>query len=288
MTNAKTRPPANQLFKNRWHGKLVCVGLDSNYRKIPGYRPLGSQLDLQLGFNMRIVQETNSLVAAYKLNLAFYLARGEEGVKELRRTIAYIHEVDATIPVILDAKWADIGSTNEGYVEFAFDRLNVDAVTLNPYLGFEALQPFFDRQDKFFFVLCRTSNQGAGEFQDILDAEGRPLYQTVARRVREHWDKASHIGLVVGATYPEELRQVRQIVGNFPLLIPGIGKQGGDLQETLLNGVDPLDPQVLINSSREVIFASNDPDTFAKAAGAATLDLDKKIRAITKQIRSSP
>src|SRR3989338_440422 len=227
-----------ELLQARWdEGKFVCVGLDSELGKIPKSVRMNDDVRTTIyGFNASIVSQTKDLVCAYKINIAFYEAHGVEGIEALRGTIVDIHSKAPYVPVILDAKRADIGNTNAGYVQMAFDYLGVDAITVHPYLGQEALQPFLDRADKGIFVLCRTSNPGAGEFQDLKIHTDRvigevPLYQYVASRVANWWNKNNNCGLVVGATYPDELRQVRRIVGDMPILIPGIGAQGGDLEK---------------------------------------------------------
>lgn len=286
-----------ELLEARWaSGKFVCVGLDSDLTKIPEAAQVSDpdHPDAFLGldaestiveFNEAIVDETADLVCAYKPNAAFYEADGDAGLRALRRTIEHIHEVAPQVPVILDAKRADIGNTNNGYVEMAFDFLQADAITVHPYLGAEALQPFIDHVDKGIFVLCRTSNPGAEEFQDLQLhlAGGRfkawdtpKLYEYVAVRVADYWNTNGNCGLVVGATYPEELRRVRELVGDMPILIPGVGAQGGDLEATVQAGKDSRGRGMIINSSRGVIFASSGPD-FAEAARREVLNLQEMI-----------
>ncbi|PIZ02516.1 orotidine-5'-phosphate decarboxylase [Candidatus Gottesmanbacteria bacterium CG_4_10_14_0_8_um_filter_37_24] len=221
------------------------------------------------------------MVCAYKPNSAFYEAQGEEGIRQLKQTVYFVKENYPKIPVILDAKRADIGNTNEGYVKFAFDHLGADAITLHPYLGKDALKPFLERRDKGLFILCRTSNSGAGEFQD-LEIDGKPLYQVIAAKVAKDWNYNGNCGLVVGATYPKELDIVRHIVGNIPILIPGIGAQGGDLEKTVQAGVDKTGLNALINSSRGIIFASTGVN-FAEKAREEALKLKNLIN---KQRRS--
>lgn len=273
-----------QMLEKKWgEGKSVCVGLDSEYAKLPPIRPPMDDgfYGRALPFNTAIVEATKDLVLAYKPNLAFYIAHGDQGIKTLRRTCNIIRDIAPDVPVILDAKFADIGNTNAGYVQFAFEYLGADAVTVNPYLGREALQPFLDYKDKGIIVLCRTSNKGAGEFQDLVsDAPGgagyRKLYQQVASRVLEDWNKNGNCGLVVGATCPEELAEVRYGVGDMPILIPGIGAQGGDVEATVKAGKDSRGKGMIINSSRGIIFASNGPD-FAEAARRETEKLHNLI-----------
>ena len=255
----------NNIVKK--NNSLVSVGLDSEITKIPEYIRNGEHP--QSTFNKAIIDATHDLVCAYKPNTAFYEARGKAGIEALKMTCDYIKEKYPKIPIILDAKRADIGSTNEGYVKFAYDYLGADAITLHPYLGKESLKQFLDREDKGLFILCRTSNPGAGEFQDLLLSksqpaealakEGTPLYQIVAQHVAKDWNYNGNCGLVVGATYPDELKIVRHIVGDgFPLLIPGVGSQGGDVEKTVKAGVDKDGLSAIINSSRGIIFASAD------------------------------
>ncbi len=277
------------LLEKLWaRGLFVCVGLDTRMDRIPGHQiKLIPEKDLDGGqdntdventifaYNCAIVDATHDLVCAYKPNVAFYEAEGEAGIRALRRTIQYIHAVAPDVPVILDAKRADIGSTNEGYVRAAFDELGADAITVHPYLGAEAMRPFLDRADKGVIVLCRTSNPGAGEFQDLL-VSGKPLYRAVARQVTDEWNSNGNCAVVVGATYPEELAMVRAVVGDMPILIPGIGAQGGDVEKTVRAGQDERGMGMIINSSRGVIFASSGED-FAKAARAEVGRLNNLI-----------
>src|SRR3989344_3679945 len=219
---------------------LVCVGLDSEYEKLEGVS--------QFEFNKKIIEATHEHVASYKLNIAFYEARGDQGLRELKMTMDYLREKHPDIFTICDAKRGDIGNTNNGYIQEILDWLGFDAMTLHPYMGRESLQPFLARKDKFFFVLCRTSNPGAGEFQD-------EMYLKVAEHVAT-WGE--NCGLVVGATYPEEMKQIRALVGDMTLLVPGIGAQGGSIEETVTNGLDSKKKGLVINSSRGIIF-SDDP-----------------------------
>lgn len=259
------------LLETQWsHGRFLCVGLDTELSKVPSYarhyNSLG-ELDIAatiFAFNRAIIESTHDLVCAYKPNTAFYEAYRTEGMMALQQTITFIQESFPDIPVILDAKRADIGNTNNGYVTAAFDVLKADAITLHPYLGQEALQPFLDCAEKGIIILCKTSNPGSGEFQN-LSIDGEPLYQRVARHVTQDWNKNENCSLVVGATYPEELRAVRDIVGSMPLLIPGIGAQGGSLEQTVVAAKDANGKGMMINSSRGIIFASAEKD-FAEAS----------------------
>src|SRR5579863_9196661 len=202
---------------------FVCVGLDSDFPQLPASLKQGKTVEEALySFNREIIDATHDLVCAYKPNAAFYEAQGIGGLRALITTVQYIKEAYPHIPVILDAKRADIGSTNLGYVQAAFDIIGVDAITVHPYLGKEALAPFLARAEKGIIVLAKTSNPGAGEFQDLLVGPARePLYQVVARHVAEQWNANGNCGIVIGATYPEDLQQARAIVGDMPILIPG-------------------------------------------------------------------
>ncbi|MEI8174863.1 MAG: orotidine-5'-phosphate decarboxylase [bacterium] len=198
---------------------LLCVGLDSDIAKIP-QRFLNMEFP-QFEFNKWIIEETHEYTSAYKPNSAFYEARGDKGIKELKMTMDYLREFYPDIVTILDAKRGDIGNTNNGYVQFIFDWLNFDAVTIYPYLGLEAVQPFLNRIDKTVIILCRTSNPGAKDFQD-LKIDDKPLWQIVAEKISKEWNKNKNCMLVVGATYPEEMKKIREIVGGITFLVPGI------------------------------------------------------------------
>lgn len=257
------------------NNSLVCVGLDSDMKKLPKH--LASEKYPQFSFNQAIIDVTHDLVCAYKPNSAFYEARGAKGIEELKMTCDYLHKRYPEIPIILDAKRGDIGSTNEGYVTYAFDYLGVDAITLHPYLGREALQPFFDRKDKGCIILCKISNSGAGEVQD-LPVEGKPLYQTIAQKVVSEWNTHGNCMLVIGAPYPEELTIVRRIVGDMIILVPGIGTQGGNLEKTVKAGINSKGAGMIINASRSVIFASSGID-FAQKAQLEAVQLRLAINA---------
>src|SRR3989344_5720374 len=218
-----------ELLEARWdEGKFLCVGLDSELEKIPESLRKGTTREILLNFNRAIIDATKDIICAYKPNSAFYEAHGDKGFAALRETAQYILERAPDVPIILDAKRADIGNTNNGYVDSIFRHLQMDAVTVQPYLGSEALKPFLEQKNKGIFVLCRTSNPGAGELQDLM-IDGVPLYEKVARLVAEKWNTNGNCGVVVGATYPEALREIRAIIGNMPILIPGVGAQGGDV-----------------------------------------------------------
>lgn len=272
-------------LEQRWsRGNFVCVGLDSEFSQIP--QSLKNRIpstgltkteETILEFNQGIIDATHDLVCAYKPNAAFYEAEGDQGERALVRTIRYIKYNYPDIPVILDAKRADIGNTNLGYIRAAFDRMSADAITVSPYLGKEALKPFLDRKDKGIIVLVRTSNPGAGEFQDLPVGDTKdPLYQVVARNVADYWNDNGNCAIVVGATYPQELSEVRKIVGDMPILLPGIGAQGGEVEATVKAGKDSRNMGMIINSSRGIIFASSRKD-YAQAARDATQKLHDQI-----------
>lgn len=289
-----------ELLEAQWsRGKFVCVGLDPDVLEIPTAHILYSKyMDAGLlirTFNRAIVDATLEIVGTYKLNSAFYEAYGDAGWIALRDTIAYIHKVASNVPVILDVKRGDIGKSNAGYVKAAFDYFQANAVTVSPYLGAEALKPFLAQTEKGIIVLCRTSNPGAGEFQDLeirprtwtqelqnifANKMVMPLYQYVAFQVATNWNKNGNCALVVGATYPEELREVRSIVGDMPILIPGIGAQSGDLKKAVIAGKDSRGKGVMFNSSSGIIFASKGAD-FAEAARRET----EKLRDLINQYR---
>ena len=277
-----------QQIRARWtgNGTLLCIGLDPEFDRLPlsiqraqttvlalESDRMGSQVEGAIfTFNQAIVDATADLVCAFKPNAAFYEAHGPAGWRALIRTIAYIHGRYPGIPVILDAKRGDIGSTSQAYARAAFDICEADAITLHPYLGEEALQPFLDRAEKGCFILCRTSNPGSDEFQDLhvrRDDKSRggdePLFARVAQQVARRWNRHGNCALVVGATYPDELRQVRSIVDSLPILVPGIGAQGGDLEATLRAGMDSRGLGLIVSVSRSVLYASSGPD-YAEAA----------------------
>jgi len=243
------------------NNSLLCVGLDPDESKLPASQKSYFE------FNKAVIDATAGAVCAFKPNSAFYEAKGAAGIEELKRTCDYLRENYPDLPIILDFKNGDIGNTNNYYAQFAFDYLGVDAITIQPYQGKTALQPFLDHKDKGIIVLCRMSNEGSGEFQD-LEVNGKKLYQQVAENVARDWNANGNCLLVVGATYPDELKQVRAIVGDMTLLVPGVGAQGGDIEATLKSGLNPDGKGLVINSSRAILYASNGDD-FAQAAGTA-------------------
>ncbi len=258
----------NTIKKNN---SLLCIGLDSDIDKLPKH--LLKTSDPIFEFNKAIIDNTNDLVCAYKPNIAFYSSQGKLGLESLLKTIEYIKKFN--IPIILDAKRGDVGSTSTHYAKEVFDILKADAVTVNPYLGFDSIEPFLQREDKGIIVLCKTSNPGANDFQD-LKMDNEPLYVKVAKKVVE-WDKKyKNLLMVVGATYPEELKKIREIAKDMFFLIPGIGMQGGDLENTLKNGLTKEKSGLIISVSRSIIFASNDLD-FAEAATTEAQKIKEEI-----------
>ncbi|WP_430387947.1 orotidine-5'-phosphate decarboxylase [Dyella sp. 20L07] len=250
---------------------LVCVGLDPEPAKFPAH--LHGDADAVFTFCRDIVDATADVVCSYKPQIAHFAALRVEDA--LERLIAHIHAKHPGVPVILDAKRGDIGSTAQHYVTEAFDRYGADAVTLNPYLGRDSIQPFLDRADKGVILLCRTSNPGGADFQ-ALDCSGEPLYLRVAETIARDWNSNGNCALVTGATWPEELGKVRAVVGDMPLLVPGIGAQGGDVEAVLKHGRSANGTGLMISSSRAILYASNGGD-FALAARAAAQDLRDTI-----------
>jgi orotidine-5'-phosphate decarboxylase len=261
------------------NNSLVCVGLDTDPARVPDH--LKGSPDAVFAFNKAIIDATRDLVCAYKPNTAFYEATGLDGLRQLEMTMRYIRETAPGVVTVLDAKRADIGSTNEGYVSFAYEWLGADSITLHPYLGKEALEPFLAREDKAAIILCHTSNPGAGEFQE-LHTEGEDLYMRVARAVAGSWNKRNNCMLVLGATYPEQLARVRHAVGDMTMLVPGIGAQGGDVEKTVRAGLNSRNAGIMINSTRAIIYASPGED-FADRAREETQTLRDEIN----RVRSS-
>lgn len=233
---------------------LVCVGMDSEFDKLPEeFKKLDNP---QFEFNKKIIKETNEFVASYKLNIAFYEARGDKGIRELKMTTDYLRKNYPDIFLVCDSKRGDIGNTNRGYIDFILDWLGFDAMTISPYLGGESLKPFLEREDKGIIVLCRTSNPGAGELQDLV-FNGKPLWQIVAEKVSREWNKNNNCILVVGATCPEEMKKIREVVGDMTFLIPGIGAQGGVVEAVVKAGIDSKRKGMIIHSARGIIFSQN-------------------------------
>jgi orotidine-5'-phosphate decarboxylase len=259
----------------RKNKSLVCVGLDPD----PALMPPDVKL---LDFNRAIIEATADLVCAYKPNLAFYEALGSEGMSALKETVKLVPQ---GIPVIADAKRSDIGNTARAYARALFDYFGFDASTVNPLLGHDAVQPFLDYKDKGVIILCRTSNAGSVDFQSLMceTPDGlKPLFEIIARKAYE-WNQAGNVGLVVGATYPEELKMIRGNYPDMPLLIPGVGAQGGDLALTVQYGADARRERTIINSSRQILYASRGKD-FAGAARGAAQKMRDEINKILEEI----
>lgn len=263
------------LAARRKNNSLLCVGLDPDPELIPGVAPLE--------FNRAIIDATSDLVCAYKPNLAFYEAMGVDGLKLLVKTLEYIPK---HIPVIADGKRGDIGNTARVYARALFTTFGFDAATVNPYLGTDCVEPFASYKDKGVFILCRTSNPGALDFQNLRGPEGAPLYELVARKALE-WNTNGNIGLVVGATYPEELRSVRELCPDMPLLIPGIGPQGGDLASAVHYGTDKNGEKAIVVAARQILYASSGKE-FATAARKAAMELRDRINELVLQARRRP
>ena len=263
----------------RWRNvnSLLCVGLDPDPARLPEHLP---RADALFRFCTEIVDATAPYACAFKPQIAYFAGQGREDV--LEEVIDYIRNAHPGIPVVLDAKRGDIGSTAEFYAREAFERYRADAVTVNPYLGFDSVTPYTQYADRGVIVLCRTSNKGGSDLQFLdVEVDGRrmPLYQHVAHLVAERWNGNGNCGLVVGATFPAELAQVRAIVGDMPLLVPGIGAQGGDVEATVKAGCSSDGAGMLISSSRAILYAGTGPE-FAAAAGAAAKATRDAINAV--------
>lgn len=272
----------SELLKYQWDNeRFLCVGLDSDFKKLPEELQKLPVAEALFRFNREIVEATAEHCGFYKPNSAFYEGYGLEGLEALIRTNAFIRENYPEHPIILDAKRADIGNTNLGYAKAAFEIFQAHALTVHPYLGREALVPFLEDKSHGFFVLCHTSNPGADEFQE-LKVNGENLYEVVAAKVNREWNTNQNCGLVMGATYPEQMAEVRKLAGELPFLIPGIGAQGGDLEQTVVNGLNRNHNGIIINASRSIIYASNKPN-FAQAAAREAMLLNDAIRGIVNR-----
>jgi len=257
-------------LRKRWQAAdtLVCVGLDPEPAKFPAR--FGGDPDAVFNFCRDIADATAEYACAFKPQIAHFAALGAEDA--LARLIAHLHAAHPGIPVILDAKRGDIGSTARHYASEAFDRYRADAVTANPYLGRDSVQPFLDRADRGVVILCRTSNPGAADLQDLPVRTGageRPLYQHIAQTIAREWNSHGNCALVVGATWPGQLREVRAIVGDMPLLVPGVGAQGGDAGAVVRNARTADGTGLMVSSSRAILYASNGDDYADAAANAA-------------------
>lgn len=231
------------------NNSLLCVGLDPDSQKLQNAKN-------QFDFNKEIIDQVSPFVCCFKPQIAFYAAAGEKGISDLKKTIDYIHTNYAGIPVLLDAKRGDVGHTSEMYAKEAFDYYEADAVTVNPYCGFDSLEPFFKRGDKGIFVICRTSNSSASDFQD-LKIGSNPLYVEVAKKIISWNEKYPNVFLEIGATWPQEIGTLRKLAPDMPFLIAGIGAQGGDLKSTLENGLTADGQGLIISSSRGIIYAQD-------------------------------
>jgi orotidine-5'-phosphate decarboxylase len=269
------------LAASRRNQSLICIGLDPEYERLPAH--VQGQADPILAFNRGIIEATADLVCAYKPNLAFYEALGPAGLTTLQETLRLI---PGYIPTIGDAKRGDTDNTSRQYARALFETYGFDAVTVNPYLGHDSLQPFLEYEEKGVLVVCRTSNPGARDLQDLLVSQGQtepaPLYEVLARQVLK-WDAKGNAGLVVGATYPEELRRIRQIALDLPILIPGVGAQGGDLASAAQYGTDSAGERAIISLSRSILYASSRHDFAERAAEVA-----HTVRDTANQARTQP
>ncbi|KAI5914188.1 orotidine-5'-phosphate decarboxylase [Thauera sp. 2A1] len=260
---------------------LLCVGLDPDPARFPAH--LQGRQDAIFEFCKAIVDATADLVCCFKPQIAYFAARGAED--QLEALIEHIHAKHPAIPVILDAKRGDIGSTAEQYAIEAFERFKADAITVNPYMGRDSIDPYLAYPDKGVILLCRTSNPGGSDLQflEVETPRGRmKLYEHVARTVAEDWNASGNCGLVVGATFPAEIARVRDLTGDMPLLVPGIGAQGGDIAATLAAGRTANGNGLMINSSRAILYAgvkANEGEDFAEAARKVALDTRDAINA---------
>jgi orotidine-5'-phosphate decarboxylase len=254
---------------------LLCIGLDTDVNKLP--LSIRGEEDAVYEFNRRIIEATKDLVCAYKINLAFYESTGEHGWHTVHRTLAQIPEEVITIG---DAKRGDIGNSSEMYARSLMEGYKFAAATVNPYMGTDSILPFLKNPHQGAFILAVTSNTGAKDFQ-YLKVNGRPLYEQVIRRVKK-WNANNNCGLVVGATRPKELQRIRSMVPRMPILIPGIGAQGGDLTSAVRYGCDKQGGMAVINASRSIIYASEGED-FASAARDTALNLRDTINALREE-----
>lgn len=264
-----------EKLKNRWtqSNSLLCVGLDPDFDRFP--LSIKEKKNPYFEFCTAIVDATAEFACAFKPQIAYFASCGAEG--ELKDIIDYIHEKHPDIPVVLDSKRGDIGSTAKHYAKEAFVRYGADAVTLSPYMGFDSVQPYLEYEDRGAILLCRTSNPGGNDIQ-MLQVDGKPIYQRVAELAAGPWNLNGQLGLVVGATYPNEIAAVRAIVGDLPLLVPGVGAQGGDINACVTAGVTKDMTGMMINSSRAILYASKAED-FKEAAARVALETRDKINA---------
>jgi orotidine-5'-phosphate decarboxylase len=269
VTNARTNFTQRLRAAQRRTGSLLCIGLDTDRRRVPAV--LASADDPLYEFNRRIIEATKDAVCAYKINLAFYEATGERGWSTVRRTLA---DIPGEIITIGDAKRGDIGNTAAMYARALLEGYGFAACTVNPYMGFDSVEPFLQDRERGAFVLALTSNPGARDFQR-LKVGARPLYECVVRRVRS-WNTRRNLGLVVGATHPRELQRIRILAPELPILVPGIGTQGGNVRAAVHYGCDRHGELAVINASRSILYASCAED-FAERARAEALALREEI-----------
>ena len=255
----------------RENNSLLCVGLDPDPSKFPEHIKGSDRAIFE--FCKTIVDATHDLVCAFKPQIAYFSAESAED--QLEMLVQYIRASYPHIPIILDAKRGDIGTTADKYAVEAFGRYQADAVTVNPYMGYDTAQPFLNYEDKGTILLCRTSNPGAGDIQDLL-VDGKPLYQHVAGLAATQWNKNNNCALVVGATWPQQMEEVRKLVGNMPFLVPGVGSQGGDIESLVKAGQTEDGNGLIISSSRAVLYAGGDED-YAKAARDVATDMRDSI-----------
>jgi orotidine-5'-phosphate decarboxylase len=279
---SRTNPGFSQRLRHAAQSSdsLVCIGLDPNPDRLPPH--LWDPSDVTgsvVRFNRAIIESTSDLVCAYKPNLGFYAALGLDGIAALVETRRLI---PPGIPVILDCKVGDVGETARAYARGYFDEWDFDAVTVNPCLGEDSLEPFLSRADRGVIVLAKTSNPGSGDFQDLSVGEHQPLYLTVADRAAA-WDAKypATVGLVVGATFPSQLAKIRALCPDMPILLPGVGAQAGDLDAALQAGLDSDGMGLMISSSRAIIYAGTGPD-FASRAREAAIELRDAINAVRR------
>ena len=264
----------------RQHDSLLCVGLDPDIARFPGV--LQGRSDAVFEFCRAIIDATASYACAFKPQIAYFAALAAED--QLQAICDYLNQNYPDIPIVLDAKRGDIGATAEQYAREAFERYKADAVTVNPYMGFDSIEPYLQWNEKGVIVLCRTSNPGGSDLQSLL-VDGQPLYQHVARLVGQQWNRNGQCALVVGATFPQEIAEVRKIVGDMPLLVPGIGAQGGDIEATVLAGQTRDGMGMMINSSRAILYAKQvDGEGFADAAARVA----RETRDAINEFRHSP
>ena len=252
---------------------LLCVGLDPDPRRMP-------VADV-FEFNRTIIDATSDLVCAYKPNLAFYEALGLGGLEALQKTVDHIRRRSPGVPIIGDAKRGDVGSTAEAYAKALFESWGFDATTVNAYGGRDTVEPFLSYRGNGVFIWCRSSNPGAGDLQDLREVEGGTVYEAMATKAKG-WSSSGNLGLVVGATYPQELSKLRELCPDMIFLVPGVGAQGGDLEAAVLAGVDREGRRAIINSSRQVLYASNGPD-YAQAARLQATRLREAINGALEQ-----